>query len=137
MGNHLISYSCATFIGKRKNNQDNLAVDGSAPFVSNNFNYSDARSCPAREAHLFAVSDGIGGLGDSADISRNTVEILCREFAAVTAQTDLSVWIRETLDLADAEARRISAECGTSGGTTATVAVADTTAAPSTAFINE
>ena len=123
MGNHMISYSCATFIGKRKNNQDNLVVDGRAPFVSQSVNFTDTRVCPEKDAHLFAVCDGIGGLGDSAEISRTTVEILCEEFTGVTAETDLALWIRETLDRADEEARRISAACGTSGGTTATVAI--------------
>ena len=123
MGNHMISYSCATFVGKRKNNQDNLVVDGSAPFLSQSVNFADARRCLDRDAHLFAVCDGIGGLGDSAEISRRTAEILCAEFAAVTPETDLAVWIRDTLDMADDEARRISAACGTTGGTTATVAI--------------
>ena len=123
MGTITLTYSCATFIGKRKSNQDNLIADGAAPFASKQMNFADTNSCPERDAYLFAVCDGIGGLGDSADISRRTVERICDCFADVTEETDLSVWIRETLDLADAEARRISTQCGTSGGTTATVAI--------------
>lgn len=118
-----VSYSCATFIGKRKNNQDNLIADGAAPFFSAKMNFSDGQTCPARPVHLFAVCDGIGGLGDSADISRSTVELLCSAFAQVTDETDLAAWVRETLDRADDDARAISAKCGTSGGTTATVAL--------------
>lgn len=123
MENTMISYSCATFIGKRKNNQDNLIPDGGAPFVSKMMNFSDGQNCPARPAHLFAVFDGIGGLGDSAEISRATAELLTAAFGSVTEETDLADWARETLDRADENARKISADCGTSGGTTATLAM--------------
>ena len=118
-----ISYSCATFIGKRKNNQDNLIADGAAPFDSPRMNYADGGVCPERPVHLFAVLDGIGGLGDSAEISRLTAELLRDAFAGVTETTDLAEWVRETLDKADDAARSVSAQCGTSGGTTATVAL--------------
>ena len=76
--------SCATFIGKRKNNQDNFIADGLAPFRSEKMNFSDAMRCPDQPVHLFAVCDGIGGLGDSAEISRRTVELLCGEFPRMT-----------------------------------------------------
>ena len=122
MEKHLISYSCATFIGKRKNNQDNLIADGAAPFVSENMNFANCGVCAGKPVYLFAVCDGIGGLGDSAEISRRTAELLCAAFADVTEETDLAVWMRETLDRADDDARAVSAQCGTSGGTTATVA---------------
>ena len=123
MENTNVSYSCATFIGKRKNNQDNLIADGAAPFASIQMNYSDGQICPARPVYLFAVCDGIGGLGDSADISYSTVQMLCSAFSEVTEETDLAVWVKETLDKADDTAREISGRCGTSGGTTATVAL--------------
>ena len=118
-----VSFSGATFIGKRKNNQDNLIIDGAAPFVSRQMNFSLGGQCPPRPVYLFAVCDGIGGLGDSAEISRATVELLCEAFTGVMPETDLAGWVRETLDAADDNARRISAACGTSGGTTATVAL--------------
>ena len=113
--------SCATFIGKRKNNQDNFIADGLAPFRSEKMNFSDAWSCGEQPVHLFAVCDGIGGLGDSAEISRRTVELLCGEFPRMTEDADPASWIKETLDKADTDARAVSARCGTSGGTTATV----------------
>lgn len=118
-----ISYSSATFIGKRKNNQDNFIIDGIAPFVSHQMNYSQDGRCPDRPVYLFAVCDGIGGLGDSAEISRAAVELLCESFSETDPQTDLAGWVRETLDAADDKARSVSAACGTSGGTTATVAL--------------
>lgn len=118
-----ISYSFATFIGKRKNNQDNLIIDGLAPFESEKMNIAGTDQCPPRSVYLFAVCDGIGGLGDSAEISRVTVELLCKAFSSVTPETDLAEWVRDTLDAADDNARAISAACGTSGGTTATVAL--------------
>ena len=118
-----ISYSCATFIGKRKSNQDNLIADGEAPFQAQQMNYHSEGRCQARPVYLFAVCDGIGGLGDSADISRRTVELLCEAFRVVGEKTDLAEWARGTLDRADASAREISAACGTSGGTTATAAL--------------
>ena len=118
-----ISYSCATFIGKRENNQDNLVVDGDAPFASRQINYADAGVCPDRPVHLFAVCDGIGGLGDSAEISRLTAELLRDAFPRTAGDTDLAAWTRETLDTADEAARTISARNGARGGTTATVAL--------------
>ena len=123
MDNKTVSYSCATVIGKRKNNQDNLIADGKAPFFSKKMNYADEKTCPERPVYLFAVCDGIGGLGDSAEISRVTVELLCAAFGDVTEETDLAVWVKDVLDRADGCAREISARCGTSGGTTATVAL--------------
>ena len=118
-----ISYSCATFIGKRKNNQDNLIADGTAPFRPPQMNYAAGGVCPERPVHLFAVCDGIGGLGDSAEISRLTAELLCSSFDRAAETADLAEWVRGTLDTADEAARTISAQCGTSGGTTATVAL--------------
>ena len=123
MENTTISYSCATFVGKRKNNQDNLIADADAPFSSKQINYADAQRCPAGAVHLFAVFDGIGGLGDSAEISRSTAEQFCAAFHEVTEETDLAAWVKQTLDKADDTAREISSRCGTSGGTTATVAL--------------
>lgn len=115
------SYSCSTFIGKRKTNQDNLLVDGEAPFSFEKINFSDTGVCPAAEIHLFAVCDGIGGLGDSADISRKTVELLRSEARNIPQDADLAGWICDALEKADAQAREISARTGASGGTTATV----------------
>lgn len=118
-----ISYSCATFIGKRANNQDNLIVDGAAPFTSRQMNYADSGVCPDRPVHLFAVCDGIGGLGDSADVSRLTAELLREALPRAAGDTDLASWTKETLDVADDAARTISARSGARGGTTATVAL--------------
>lgn len=123
MENHRITYDCATFIGKRKNNQDNLIADGRAPFVSKQMNYAETGECGQRSLLLFAVFDGIGGLGDSAEISRSTAALLSESFCELTEETDPSLWIRETLDAADAQARQISTQCGISGGTTATVVI--------------
>lgn len=118
-----ITYSCATFIGKRKTNQDNFISDGKAPFESQKMNLDSVGVCAEQPAVLFAVFDGIGGLGDSAEISRATAELLCERFRDMTEETDAAQWIRETLDEADTLARQVSARCGTSGGTTATVVI--------------
>ena len=118
-----VSYSCATFIGKRKTNQDNFIADGKAPFVSHKMNLDCVGVCADQPALLFAVFDGIGGLGDSAEISRAAAELLCDRFRDVTEETDAAAWIRETLDEADTTARQLSSECGASGGTTATVVI--------------
>ena len=121
MGNSRITYSCATFIGKRKTNQDNFVADGAAPFLTKQMNYADRQTCPERPVYLFAVCDGVGGLGESAEIARATVELLCAAFAEVTEDTDLAAWVRKTLDQADGNARELSAKHASGGGTTATV----------------
>ncbi|MBQ6066123.1 MAG: protein serine/threonine phosphatase 2C family protein [Clostridia bacterium] len=123
MEKNSVSYSCATFIGKRKTNQDNFIADGEAPFVSRKMNLDGGGVCAEQPASIFAVFDGIGGLGDSAEIARAAAELLCERFRDVTEETDAALWIKETLDEADALARQVSARCGTSGGTTATVVI--------------
>lgn len=118
---YTLQYTCATNIGKRSTNQDNLLIDGNTPFSFEQQNYDSEGSCEGDTAHLFAVCDGIGGLGDSANISRNTVELISENLESFYAEEDLSSWMINILDAADEEARIISAKAHKTGGTTATM----------------
>lgn len=117
----VLEYSCATNIGSRNTNQDNFLIDGDIPFLSSDRNFSGYGSLDSDGVRLFAVCDGIGGFGDSAEVSRSTVELLSHRWEESDEGEDLASRIISSLDEADAYAREVSARSGRSGGTTATV----------------
>lgn len=55
-----ISYAAKTDVGSRKNNQDNLMVDGLFYFYGDDFERAGELKC-REELHMAAVCDGVGG----------------------------------------------------------------------------
>lgn len=119
----MLQYTCATTVGGRKNNQDNLLINGEVPFESSMNDFSAYGNISDEDTVIFAVCDGIGGLDGGAEASLHAVKMMAAHTDFVFNSDDPAERIVNLLDDADEKIRSVLSAKGYSGGSTASVVV--------------
>ena len=93
-----ISYVGITTRGKRKNNEDAFAADGTLYFHDTEDVKTGLRDVELDEGwHVFAIADGMGGHASGEVAARFSLKLLCQAFAGKGVQDEAS--IREAFGL--------------------------------------
>jgi protein phosphatase len=92
-----ITYFGITMRGKRKNNEDAFAADGTLYFHDTEDVKTGLREVKIDGGwHVFAIADGMGGHASGEIAARLSLQLLCQAFAERGEQDEAS--IRETFD---------------------------------------
>ncbi len=91
------SFSAATNIGQRQENQDYFSANGIMPPQGNVHCYTKIFADEKYPA-FFAVSDGVGSLADSAKTATITLAILNEKLKNIDINSDLTEWTLTSID---------------------------------------
>lgn len=114
-------FSAATMRGARRDNQDNMRVDSSIPYVDPECDHTYEGMFKDKNLHLFCICDGIGGelFGDLASI--NALDAVDKSLLTVSPDDDLGSIVNKVVQTAQNRVLKLYKRLHSYGGTTITV----------------